>query len=427
MKIEKLKKSHKKKMIIGGLIGVSVLSVLIFATTKAKYQTAESINIAKGTINYKPYDFKIMAMYQQENNGNYKEISTMPSSGYIINESKSYCTKDNVNKDNNAILKTINGEHIIKNLSKSDKCYLYFDKIKVTNVSELIANSHIHIGTPDFSKVATTDEGIYQASDGMYGGVSYYWRGAVTDNYVKFGGFCWRIIRINGDGSLRLIYDGSTCHENGTNTSDSIAVAKQVYNKNISRSEYVGWTYTEGQQRPTSEGTSSNAKEQLENWYSTNLASYSEKIADGKYCNDRNVSNATWESRPSYIFYYTSQERKENLMPSLNCTNTDIYTLKIGLITLDEMMYAGGKYETTNASYYLYNGQAYWTISPLNWSYSTNIYPSAPFMFIMYSSGSIGRASVNDSFYSIRPVINLKSDIVFSSGDGTIGNPYVVG
>ena len=122
----------------------------------------------------------------------------------------------------------------------------------------------------------------------MYGGYSYYWRGAVTNNYVKFANKCWRIIRINGDGSMRLIYDGTTCHANGTNTAESIVKASAAYNSSYNNSSYVGWTYTAGSQRTTS-GTASNAKTQLESWYNSNLASQASKIADGKYCNDRNV------------------------------------------------------------------------------------------------------------------------------------------
>ena len=153
-------------------------------------------------------------------------------------------------------------------------------------------------------------EGVFKVEDGMYGGYSYYWRGAVNNNYVKFGGFCWRIIRINGDKTMRLIYDGATCHQNGTEISDNIAVEQQGYNWNFNRSEYVGYTYTIGLQRTTG-GTASNLKTQNDAWYNnSNLSSYDEKIVDGKFCNDREVeAGSTWSLSPSSSFNYAAQKR----------------------------------------------------------------------------------------------------------------------
>ena len=99
------------------------------------------------------------------------------------------------------------------NLQKTDKCYLYFDK-NTEVVNTALGDIEVNNYKPDFSKIATTDEGLFKTEDND--GVSYYWRGATTTNYLKFGGFCWRIVRINGDGSIRMIYDGTTCHANGT-------------------------------------------------------------------------------------------------------------------------------------------------------------------------------------------------------------------
>ena len=135
MKFETLKKNQTKKITIGLIVVLAVAIVGTFVTSRAKYQNTQSIPLVDGIINYKAYDFKIMAIYKQKEeqicteDSCYDEIVTMPSSGYAINESKSYCTLDNMNKDSNTILKTINGNHIIGNLSKQDKCYLYFDQI----------------------------------------------------------------------------------------------------------------------------------------------------------------------------------------------------------------------------------------------------------------------------------------------------------
>ena len=295
-------------------------------------------------------------------------------------------------------------------------------------IDYIIENLNPKTTPPTFSNIATTDEGVYRVSDGMYGGNSYYWRGAATTNYVKFAGKCWRIIRINGDKTMRLIYDGATCHANGTSTADSIAVASTAYNSSYNKSEYVGWKYTSGSQRPSSitSGTNAPIKTALENWYNTNIGNnttYSSKIADGKYCNDRNVqSGQSWASAPSSTFYYAAYKRiYTDRAPSLSCASLDTYSLKVGLITADEVMYAGGK-NAYNEQYYLYNGQDYWTMSPCNWGSLGDAW-----LFYVTSDGAITNTRVNWAGADVRPVINLKADTLFASGGtGTQSNPYIV-
>jgi hypothetical protein len=426
MQFERIKKNHKRKIIIGGLILVCITSVITITTTRAKYKLTEDIPLVKGTINYKPYDFKIMAMYQSEDKTNYTEINEMPGKNYKINESKSYCTIDNINKDDKAKTYTNKyGEHIIDNLQKTDKCYLYFDK-NTEVVNTALGDIEVNNYKPDFSKIATTDEGLFKTEDND--GVSYYWRGATTTNYLKFGGFCWRIVRINGDGSIRMIYDGETCHANGTSTTESLAVTNQKYNASYDRSEYVGYTYTLGSQRTTS-GTASNLKTQNETWYNSNLASYAERIADGKYCNDRDVASGySWSSQPNstllYVGYnHSGAKSVSTATPTLSCTAGDVYTLKVGAITMDEVVMAGGKWGTINSSYYLYNNNYYWTMSPYIFN-PGDTYPAR--MFLVRSDGHLGSSHVNWPTPGARPVINLRSDITLSSGDGTLNNPYVV-
>ena len=449
MQFERLRKNHKKKIIIGGLILVCVISAITITTTRAKYKLTEDIPLVKGNINYKSYDFKIMAMYKSDDKVNYTEINEIPSSGYIINEEKTYCTIDNKTQVKGKI-KTVNGIHGLYNIAKNDKCYLYFDKYNpLLTMDNIIAGLTINSGTPNFANVATSDEGVYKVSDPVYGGYSYYWRGATTNNYVKFGGFCWRIVRINGDKTMRLIYDGATCHANGTKTAESIAVASTKYNTSSNQSNYVGWTYKGTSQRPTEannddlwaptrtnddlweptgDEVSSNAKTQLESWYSNNLASQAEKIANGKYCNDRNTTSGyTWTINGS-PFHYATLARRENNMPTLACNSGDVYTLKVGLITVDEVIYAGGR-GANNTSYYLCNGQNYWTASPSGWGGlpAARITNAWAYMFYVNTSGYIDNFNSVTSAYGLRPVINLKADAQFQTGgNGTLNSPYVV-
>ncbi len=104
-------------------------------------------------------------------------------------------------------------------------------------------------GTPDFSQVATTDEGLYMAEDDE--GESYYYRGAVKNNYVSFAGFIWRIIRRNGDGSVRMIYSGKSTADTG----DAVTIGNSQFNRKYWDPTYVGYKYNEDFSLHESNGT----------------------------------------------------------------------------------------------------------------------------------------------------------------------------
>ena len=104
-------------------------------------------------------------------------------------------------------------------------------------------------GTPDFSKTATTDEGLFMAEDDE--GESYYYRGAVKNNYVTFAGFIWRIIRRNGDGSIRLIYSGKST----TDTGEAVTIGNSQFNGKCWDPTYVGYKYNEDFELHENNGT----------------------------------------------------------------------------------------------------------------------------------------------------------------------------
>ena len=139
------------------------------------------------------------------------------------------------------------------------------------------------------------------------------------------------------------------------------------------------------------------------------------------FCNDRDTSS-TWTSTGRNIYYGAYIRR--NGTPTFKCNNiNDLYQTKIGLITADEVMYAGGKSDTSNYGYYLYTGDYYWTISPYG---HTNL--SACLVYQVRNAGELSAGgSDNIHFsYGVRPVINLKADVTISSGNGTASNPFVI-
>ena len=267
----------------------------------------------------------------------------------------------------------------------------------------------------------TTTGTIYKsANSNQYDndGEVYYFAGNPTDNWVKWAGFYWRIIRINGNGSIRMIYQGTSANTTGTGTQ----LQTSAFNSSYDRSEYVGLKYTSGQQH--GQNTNSTIMGVLETWYNSKLASYADDIdTNVGFCSDRNMASGySWSSQPSSAIYYAAYGRlvqsSSNVNPSYKCSNTsDILKIPIGLITADEVVMAGLSWNGSTTSNYLYTGQHYWTMSPYYFGAS---------VFAVYSSGYLRWSNVNNAAPGVRPVVNLKADTIISSGDGTSSNPYVV-
>ena len=311
--------------------------------------------------------------------------------------------------------------------TKGTKCYLYFDEKGITNIEELIAN-YTTVKTRTFpltttSTVTETTTGVIykSANSNQYDndGEVYYFAGNPTDNWVKWAGFYWRIIRINGNGSIRMIYQGTNANTTGTNTQ----IKTSAFYSNADRSEYVGLKYTIGSQHGTE--TDSVILGELNTWYQNNFVSYADDIdTNVGFCSDREMASGySWSSQPSSTIYYAAYGRlvqsSSNVNPSFKCSNSsDLLKIPVGLITADEIIMAGLPRSGSTTSNYLYTGQDYWTMSP-TW------YGSRTVVFIVSSAGKLGNTDVFIT-YGVRPVVNLKADSQFSGGNGTSETPFVV-
>lgn len=312
---------------------------------------------------------------------------------------------------------------------------IYIDVYKnFSFVKKILEDNTVNTTTPDFSRIATTDEGMFSAPDND--GTSYYFRGAVTNNYVKFANFWWRIIRVNGNGSVRLIYDGTTTHANGESSTDR-HIGTSAFNTNNNDNAYVGYMYgTPGS--TTYEATHANVnnsavKTTLDNWYESNLSNYSNYIdTEVGFWGDRTAYSGTGLGT-KYTTYGSLVRLDNNKTPTFEYNNSnDLYTTSgssqgnkalqypIGLITADEVAYAGGVHLRNNTRYYLYAGQDYyWTMSPY-------YYSGIAYVYSVYSTGALATGSnVDWAVLGVRPVINLRGDLSVT-GTGTSTDPYEV-
>ena len=343
----------------------------------------------------------------------------------------------------------------------------------VTEAKSQISNK----GTPDFTKTATTNEGLFKAQDDL--GTSYYFRGAVDNNWVKYGKYTkdmyncnngtisntdtgnscikiaskgddmyWRIIRINGDNSIRMIYSGVTPPTESTKvikTTDT-SLGNSPFNQNKGSAEYVGYMYEIGKQHGTSQ--SSDIKTYLDNWYAnyTDLNKTGTKITDQIYCNDRTASTSdvaysttnyttltSWNSTGTTYYYGAYGRIVKDNKPMLTCAvDSDRFTVNkingkgnsaltypIGLITIDELEMAGNNWSESNTNYYLHTGAYYWAGSPREFYGG---YRACE--FFVGGDGYLGSDYV---YYGrgVRGVVSLSSESKLL-GSGTYNDVYTV-
>ena len=414
---------------------------------------------------------------------------------------------------------------------------------RISNVSSKTdSNTGTVTSTLTEYKYSQTPKSYDTSTVGMYAdndddGKTYYYRGSVSGNYVKFGGYYWRVIRVNGDGTVRMIYDGTSPHDNGESSSNR-QVGTQAFNSYVYDNTYVGYMYadpsnfvetnsgsasftynsglsatskyyfgtsytldkngrgykvsgdliqgtiasdkvgyytcfstnkdatcqrlfytlkynsstsmnvsalgygTTSKEQSQSNDVNSTMKNYLENWYKNNLNSYTDKISkDTIFCNNRNISNKTngtynnagYGLNPTIYGYerYINWASQGKLGPDLSCQLNDSFnvegtngneklTYPVGLITLDEVLMSGGINGSANTLYYLYSGQNYWTMSPSrfdDWFIATEARVA--------SSGELG-TDWTGTGYGVRPVVNLDSDNLTFTGNGTVSDPYVI-
>ena len=332
------------------------------------------------------------------------------------------------------------------------------------------------------AEISANEEAVLASTEDDYG-TSYYFRGAVENNYVEYANMCWRIVRVTGDGSIKLVlynYNGLT----STNSTPSSSTPCNVTGKDLAFARFEGNTYTSAFNSRYiddayvgfmygTESTSSyadahantNASTILTNlnkWYTNVLSKQANfndsQLADTIWCNDKSVVTDTafnpgsWTLGTNYGYanYYcatkrlvqASSWRKGGAGPSLICPNDNNggklskFTVsdttygngalggyaKVGLLTADEIAFAGGAYNTSNSTYYIKgntNSSWWWALSPVGFSGNE--------AGVWDVDGSDSGLDFNNvvSNGGVHPSLSLVSSTKVT-GSGTVTNPYKV-
>jgi len=262
-----------------------------------------------------------------------------------------------------------------------------------------------------------------------------------TWNVTSTKDIYWRIIRTNADGSIKLLYAGTSPD------TEKAYIGKSAFNSTDGDPMYAGYKYgTTGSLENNRLNTNnSTIKTYVDNWYKNNLTAYTKYLSnDAVYCNDRNLaSGQTYSTTKS--FDYASVERlgRYTIAPTYNCTNkSDAFSVNnasakldypVGLMSIDELSYAGGEFNTSltapYAWYYTnakgessYSDLEFWSLSPYFW------YRSRLDEWKVLGSSDPGRLNGFgvSSMGAVRPLVSLSSCNLISRGDGSPENPYIV-
>ena len=300
-------------------------------------------------------------------------------------------------------------------------------------------------------------ESLLASTEDDYG-TSYYFRGAVKNNYVQFANKCWRIVRIGGDGSVKLILhndntEGAANPCSSANNSTSAAFARysggeyiSAFNTKGDDNAYVGFMYgTPGSSTYAATHANTNKSTvltNLETWYNSNLKTYENLIEDNVFCTDKtNKTDTTynpfkWSNvnglgySKNTTFYRATQrlvsynDNAGGTGPSLKCNGEFNKVIsKVGLMTADEQSFAGYARNQYNTATYLQENATdtyWWSLSPGDFSGT-----DAGVWAVVGSNGMFGTGYVYRP-RGVRPLISLVSSTTISGGSGTSEDPYVI-
>lgn len=386
-------------IVLIGCIGIGYLfyDKVILDETQVVVNDELSINYLDGQniITNGEYRFSVT------NNGNndvYYRISVNDITGYDkdltytltsndtnIKIEKKALDVDNPVIANNILIPALETKNFILTVNGNTNTSFSLNVEKIEDVEEyfymtILNNNELKKTTTVVGEeISSTNEGLIEDKDDD--GATYYFRGAVDNNYVSFANLMWRIVRINGDGTVRLVLNETIDTLSTYNTEETSFKETALYDS-------------------------------LETFYENNLSYYEKNIANSKFCSETSITDNKYNAYTRII---------TNEIPTFNCLGTSFIS-RIGTLTVDEIVYAGALYDEENTNYYLYNSEIdnLWWTSSLARKDDSSIYP-----FLVSTNGSLTESVASTLYRGIRPVINLSRNTKVS-GTGTLTDPYTV-
>ena len=377
--------------------------------------------------------------------------------GYTANGSKFNLTGTAVTSDTYAnSYSSLVGKYFVSSSASSNGSSTAGTMKTTTNLSSVYYVVSATSSSYTYKQITSnknTTEALLASTEDDYG-TSYYFRGAVKNNYVQFANKCWRIVRVNGDGSIKLVLhndntssSSSPCAASNNSTTAAFArysgsTYNTAFNSSYNDNAYVGFMYgTAGSSDYASTHANINKSTiltNLETWYTNNLTSYTDKLADTIWCNDKSTVSGGLGYGTNATDYGAYNRLASTKQPTLKCPNDNNggklskftvddttngngnLTYKIGLLTADEIAFAGSIAYTYNRSTYLQEntGTTWW------WSLSPGYFIGDSARVWCVGSGYLNDYYVN-FYYGLRPAISLVSSTNVT-GNGTSDNPYVV-
>ena len=306
--------------------------------------------------------------------------------------------------------------------------------------------------TPGQAISTETEKTLSKTQDDY--GDSYYYRGNVVDNFVNYAGMCWRIVRIQGDGSIKLILASElSCSDTNVTTTSGYATDGAAGVQGTKLSATYGYknvvvgskTYKIDDYINSAADATNNARTKLNTWLERKITKDTDKalLKDENWCiGDRTTAYdySTYalktETAEELInagtsFYYSAGKRIWNTKtPTLKCDGNkekdgEIDTNKVGMLTQDEVAFAGAT-GSSNSTYYLNKNATsnwWWALSPSGFSVGGSRVDS----FNVYDLGYLYYDRVYSTNGSLRVAVSLTSSTKIISGDGTVNNAYTVG
>ena len=378
--------------------------------------------------------------------------------GYTANGSKFNLTGTAVTADTYAnSYSSLVGKYFVSSSASSNGSSTAGTMKTTTNLSSVYYVVSATSSSYTYKQITSnknTTEALLASTEDDYG-TSYYFRGAVKNNYVQFANKCWRIVRVNGDGSVKLVLhndntssSSSPCAASNNSTTAAFArysgsTYNTAFNSSYNDNAYVGFMYgTAGSSDYASTHANTNKSDilkNLETWYNNNLKTYESKLADTIWCNDKSTVSGGLGYGTNATDYGAYNRLASTKQPTLKCPNDNNggklskftvddttngngnLTYKIGLLTADEIAFAGSISGYYNRSTYLQEntGTTWW------WSLSPNIFIGGYAIVWYVHSGYLNNNYFVYSNFGLRPAISLISSTSVT-GNGTSDNPYVV-